>query len=98
MTEAEVVFTGSAFVAVGIGSTNGVQLASLDGVTWTEVALDSRLTGNDEDCGPSMTAADDTILLRTAFCGNWRGTVEIVPGPPPPPVATTDPGLRAGRG
>ena len=89
ISETEVVFTGTAFVAVGIGEADAI-LASLDGVTWMDVASDGMSTSNDEDCGPAMTAGDGTILLRTAFCGNWRGTVEIVPGGPP--VATDDPG------
>lgn len=83
MEDAEVVFTGTAFLAIGIGEQNYVQLASFDGLTWIEVPNDGLSGGNDEDCSPAVVAAEGTVLIGTPSCGTWRGIVEVAPGTAP---------------
>jgi hypothetical protein len=73
-----VAFTGSAFVAIGAGDHGFVQMASVDGSTWTELANDGLPTFRDydEDCVPGWVAArHDTVLMGSADCWYWRGTV-----------------------
>jgi hypothetical protein len=70
-----VFYTGSAFVAIGESFDGIVELGSLDGSTWTELA------GNGSPaCASSYAAHDDVMVAGRGECGWWRGTVEVVPG------------------
>ena len=74
-------FTGSAFVAVGVGvgATEWRVLASADGATWRWWPLDSAMNGADEDCPPSLLAGGSGTLLLGGYlgCGFWQGTVSL---------------------
>jgi hypothetical protein len=81
LTQAEVVWTGDAYVLVGV---RGDQLraderfagyVSPDGITWTEVRTDA--LGAPGDCGYGWLAGGaGAVMFGLPACAVWKGTVQ----------------------
>ena len=82
LEDGHVVFTGSAFLYIGLNSYIGkpVMLASVDGDTWSAIPADG-LPYNDEDCLPWLAAGNDLVVAGNSNLCNWfvGGTIEVDP-------------------
>jgi hypothetical protein len=78
LEDTKVVFTGSAFLAVGLGEGGFAVLSSDDGTTWKRVPNDGLPLEYDDDCAPGwFTVSDGIILLgqESASCPPWLGSI-----------------------
>lgn len=71
----ELVWTGKAFVLVGVRDQQFVSYVSADGLTWTEAPGFGRYDA--DGCGrPWLAGEGSTIIFAVPECSIWQGTVQ----------------------
>jgi hypothetical protein len=75
LAEPELVWTGDAFVLIGVRDLAFVNYVSSDGLSWTEVT--SAALGGPDGCGrPWLAGEPGAVMFGVPGCAVWKGVLQ----------------------